>query len=141
VVNYIVSVNNAGGGWGKKCRYLNFLIVQTIYTMLTIQNYKKLKGQYIMTHSMTESWKVLDVRENKSAYQIIIGTSDAFSKNHNNELTMKIGRERPDGASEYEYMITSIDIVIGVLNRVIIRVENIDTMDSIMYELKTIIEM
>jgi hypothetical protein len=109
--------------------------------MLTIQNYKKLKGQYIMTHSTTELWKVLDVRETKSAYQIIIGTSDAFSNNHNNELTMKIGRERPDGASEYEYMITSIDIVIGVLNRVIIRVENIDTMDSMMYELKTIIEM
>jgi hypothetical protein len=54
---------------------------------------------------------------------------------------MKIGRERPDGASEYEYMITSIDIVIGVLNRCIIRIENIDTMDSMMYELKTIIEM
>jgi len=112
-----------------------------INLMLTIQNYKKLKGQYIMTHSMTESWKVLDVRENKSAYEIIIGTSDAFSKNHNNELTMKIERERPDDASEYEYMITSIDIVIGVLNRVIIRVENIDTMDSMICELKTIIEM
>jgi hypothetical protein len=109
--------------------------------MLTIKNYKKLKGQYIMTHSMTESWKVLDVRETKSAYEIIIGTSDTFSKNHNNELTMKIDRERPDKASEYEYMITSIDIVIGVLNRVIIRVENIDTMDSMLHELKTIIEM
>jgi hypothetical protein len=109
--------------------------------MLTIKNYKKLKDQYIMTHSTTESWKVLDVRETKSAYEIIIGTSDAFSKNHNNELTMKIDRERPDAASEYEYMITSIDIVIGVLNRVIIRVENIDTMDSMLHELKTIIEM
>ena len=111
--------------------------------MLTIQNYKKLKGQYIMTHSMTESWKVLDVRETKSAYEIIIGNINpfGFAINRSKELTMKIGRERPDGASEYEYMITSIDIVIGVLNRVIIRVENIDTMDSMMYELKTIIEM
>ncbi len=121
--------------------YDTFYGKYNINLMLTIQNYKKLKGQYIMTHSMTESWKILDVRENKSAYEIIIGTSDAFSKNHNNELTMKIGRERPDGASEYEYMITSIDIVIGVLNRCIIRIENIDTMDSMMYELKTIIEM
>ena len=109
--------------------------------MLTIENYKKLNGQYIMTHSMTESWKVLDVRETKSAYEIIIGNINPFSNNHNNELTMKIDRERPDGASEYEYMITSIDIVIGVLNRVIIRVENIDTMDSMLHELKTIIEM
>jgi hypothetical protein len=121
--------------------YDTFYGKYNINLMLTIQNYKKLKGQYIMTHSMTESWKILDVRENKSAYEIIIGTSDAFSKNHNNELTMKIGRERPDGASEYEYMITSIDIVIGVLNRCIIRIENIDTIDSMMYELKTIIEM
>ena len=121
--------------------YDTFYGKRNIKLMLTIQNYKKLKGQYIMTHSMTESWKVLDVRETKSAYQIIIGTSDAFSNNHNNELTMKIGRERPDGASEYEYMITSIDIVIGVLNRCIIRIENIDTMDSMLYELKTIIEM
>ena len=109
--------------------------------MLTIQNYHKLKGQYIMTHSMTESWKVLDVRENKSAYEIIIGNINPFAINGSKELTMKIDRERPDKASEYEYMITSIDIVIGVLNRVIIRVENIDTMDSMMYELKTIIEM
>jgi len=109
--------------------------------MLTIQNYKKLKGQYIMTHSMTESWKVLDVRENKSAYEIIIGNINPFTLNRSKELTMKIGRERPDVASEYEYMITSIDIVIGVLNRCIIRIENIDTMDSMMYELKTIIEM
>jgi len=109
--------------------------------MLTIQNYKKLKGQYIMTHSMTESWKVLDVRENKSAYEIIIGNINPFTLNRSKELTMKIGRERPDVASEYEYMITSIDIVIGVLNRCIIRIENIDTIDSMMYELKTIIEM
>ena len=109
--------------------------------MLTIQNYKKLKGQYIMTHSMTESWKVLDVRETKSAYEIIIGNINPFAINGSKELTMKIERERPDKASEYEYMITSIDIVIGVLNRVIIRVENIDTMDSTLHELKTIIEM
>ena len=115
--------------------------------MLTIQNYKKLKGQYIMTHSMTESWKVLDVRETKSAYQIIIRSQVPYNIKNGTELTMKIDRERPDGASEYEYMITSyeymitsIDIVIGVLNRVILRVENIDTMDSMMYELKTIIE-
>ena len=108
--------------------------------MLTIQNYKKLKGQYIMTHSMTESWKVLDVRETKSAYEIIIRSQVPYNIKNGTELTMKIERERPDGASEYEYMITSIDIVIGVLNRVIIRVENIDTMDSMMYELKTIIE-
>ena len=39
--------------------------------MLTIKNYKKLKGEYIMTHSLTESWKILDVRENKTAYEII----------------------------------------------------------------------
>ena len=109
--------------------------------MLTIKNYKKLKGQYIMTHSMTESWKVLDVRETKSAYEIIIGNIDPFSNNGSKELTMKIDRERPDAASEYEYMITSIDIVIGILNRVIIRVENIDTVDSMIWELKTIIEM
>jgi len=109
--------------------------------MLTIQNYHKLKGQYIMTHSMTESWKVLDVRENKSAYEIIIGNINPFAINGSKELTMKIDRERPDKASEYEYMITSIDIVIGVLNRVIIRVENIDTMDSMLHKLKTIIEM
>lgn len=108
--------------------------------MLTIQNYKKLKGQYIMTHSMTESWKVLDVRETKSAYEIIIGNINPFAINRSKELTMKIERERTDNCSEYEYMITSIDIVIGVLNRVILRVENIDTMDSMMYELKTIIE-
>ena len=109
--------------------------------MLTIQNYKKLKGQYIMTHSMTESWKVLNVRETKSAYEIIIGNINPFAINGSKELTMKIERERPDKASEYEYMIISIDIVIGVLNRVIIRVENIDTMDSMLHELKTIIEM
>jgi len=121
--------------------YDTFYGKYNIKLMLTIQNYKKLKGQYIMTHSMTESWKVLDVRENKSAYQIIIGNINPFAINGSKELTMKIGRERPDGASEYEYMITSIDIVIGVLNRCIIRIENIDTMDSMMYELKTIIEM
>lgn len=109
--------------------------------MLTIKNYHKLKGQYIMTHSMTESWKVLNVRETKSAYEIIIGNINPFAINGSKELTMKIERERPDKASEYEYMITSIDIVIGVLNRVIIRVENIDTMDSMLHELKTIIEM
>jgi hypothetical protein len=90
---------------------------------------------------MTESWKVLDVRENKSAYEIIIGNINPFAINGSKELTMKIDRERPDKASEYEYMITSIDIVIGVLNRVIIRVENIDTMDSMLHKLKTIIEM
>ena len=94
-----------------------------------------------MTHSMTESWKVLNVRETKSAYEIIIGNINPFAINGSKELTMKIERERPDKASEYEYMITSIDIVIGVLNRVIIRVENIDTMDSMLHELKTIIEM
>ena len=109
--------------------------------MLTIQNYKKLKGQYIMTHSMTESWKVLDVRESKSAYEIIIRSQVPYNIKNGTELTINIGRERPDSASEYEYMITSIDIVIGVLNRCIIRIENIDTMDSMMYELKTIIEM
>jgi hypothetical protein len=109
--------------------------------MLTIKNYKKLKDQYIMTHSHIESWKVLDVRETKSAYEIIIGNIDPFAINGSKELTMKIDRERPDKASEYEYMITSIDIVIGVLNRVIIRVENIDTVDSMICELKTIIEM
>jgi hypothetical protein len=90
---------------------------------------------------MTESWKVLDVRETKSVYEIIIGNINPFAINGSKELTMKIERERPDKASEYEYMITSIDIVIGVLNRVIIRVENIDTMDSMLHELKTIIEM
>jgi hypothetical protein len=90
---------------------------------------------------MTESWKVLNVRETKSAYEIIIGNINPFAINGSKELTMKIERERPDKASEYEYMITSIDIVIGVLNRVIIRVENIDTMDSMLHELKTIIEM
>jgi hypothetical protein len=90
---------------------------------------------------MTESWKVLDVRETKSAYEIIIGNINPFAINGSKELTMKIERERPDKASEYEYMIASIDIVIGVLNRVIIRVENIDTMDSMLHELKTIIEM
>jgi neutral trehalase len=109
--------------------------------MLTIKNYKKLKGQYLMTHSMTESWKVLDVRETKSAYEIIIRSQVPYNIKNGTELTMKIGRERPDGASEYEYMITSIDIVIGVLNRCIIRIENIDTMDSMIWELKTIIEM
>ena len=109
--------------------------------MLTIKNYKKLKGEYIMTHSLTESWKILDVRENKTAYEIIVGNIDPFSNNGIRELTMKIGRERPDGASEYEYMITSIDIVIGILNRCIIRIENIDTVDSMLWELKTIIEM
>jgi len=109
--------------------------------MLTIQNYKKLKGQRILTHSLTESWEILDVRESESAYEIIIRHKDPFAINGSKELTMKIDRERPDKASEYEYMITSIDIVIGVLNRVIIRVENIDTMDSMLHELKTIIEM
>jgi hypothetical protein len=109
--------------------------------MLTIENYKKLKGEHILTHSMTESWKVLDVRETKSAYEIIIGNINPFAINGSKELTIKIERERPDKAGEYEYMITSIDIVIGVLNRVIIRVENIDTMDSMLHELKTIIEM
>ena len=109
--------------------------------MLTIENYKKLKGEYIMTHSLTESWKILDVRENKTAYEIIVGNIDPFSNNGIRELTMKIGRERPDGASEYEYMITSIDIVMGILNRCIIRIENIDTVDSMLHELKTIIEM
>jgi hypothetical protein len=121
--------------------YDTFYGKYNITLMLTIKNYKKLKGQYIMTHSTTESWKVLDVRETKSAYEIIIGNINPFAIKRSKELTMKIGRERPDGASEYEYMITSIDIVIGVLNRCIIRIENIDTMDSMIWELKTIIEM
>jgi hypothetical protein len=90
---------------------------------------------------MTESWKVLDVRETNKEYEIIIRSQVPYNIKNGTELTMKIGRERPDSASEYEYMITSIDIVIGVLNRCIIRIENIDTMDSMIYELKTIIEM
>ena len=108
--------------------------------MLTIQNYKKLKGERIITHSFTESWKVLDVRESESAYEIIIRHQNQFAINGSKELIIKIERERPDKASEYEYMIKSIDIVIGVLRRYIIRIENIDTMDSMMHELKTIIE-
>ena len=109
--------------------------------MLTIHNYNKLKGQYIMTNSLTESWKVVGVMESESAYEIFVRHQDPFAINGSKELIIKIYRERPDKASEYEYMITSIDIVIGVLNRVIIRVENIDTMDSMLHELKTIIEM
>ena len=110
--------------------------------MLTIQNYNKLKGERIITHAFTESWKVWRMKETKTAYEIIIRHQEPFTfKYQGKELIIKIYRERPDKASEYEYMITSIDIVIGVLNRVIIRVENIDTMDSMLHELKTIIEM
>ena len=109
--------------------------------MLTIKNYNKLKGEHILTNSLTESWKVVGVAESESAYEIFVRYQDPFAPNGSRrELIIKIYRERPDKASEYEYMITSIDIVIGVLNRVIIRVENIDTMDSMMHELKTIIE-
>ena len=57
-----------------------------------------------------------------------------------NALYTMIERERPDRASEYEYVINLIEVGIGVLRRYIIRIENIDTMDSMMHELKTIIE-
>ena len=108
--------------------------------MLTIENYKKLKGEYIMTHSLTESWKILDVRENKTAYEMIIRHQEPFTfKYQGKELIIKIERERPDMASEYEYVIIVLS-GIGVLRRYIIRIENIDTMDSMMHELKTIIE-
>ena len=109
--------------------------------MLTIKNYNKLKGERIITHAFTESWKVWRMKETKTAYEIIIRHQNQFAINGSKELIIKIERERPDKASEYEYMIKSIDIVIGVLNRCIIRIENIDTMDSMMHELKTIIEM
>jgi len=109
--------------------------------MLTIKNYHKLKGEHIITHSFTESWKVWRMKETKTTYEMIIRHQDPFSfKYQGKELVIKIERERPDKASEYEYVINLIEVGIGVLRRYIIRIENIDTMDSMMYELKTIIE-
>ena len=109
--------------------------------MLTIKNYHKLKGERIITHAFTESWKVWRMKETKTAYEMIIRHQDPFSfKYQGKELIIKIERERPDIASEYEYVINLIEVGIGVLRRYIIRIENIDTMDSMMHELKTIIE-
>lgn len=107
--------------------------------MLTIKNYNKLKGERIITHSFTESWKVWRMKETKTAYEIILKHQDPFTSN-GKQLIIKIERERPDRASEYEYVINLIEVGIGVLRRYIIRIENIDTMDSMMHELKTIIE-
>ena len=109
--------------------------------MLTIKNYHKLKGERIITHAFTESWKVWRMKETKTAYEIIIRHQEPFTfKYQGKELIIKIERERPDRASEYEYVINLIEVGIGVLRRYIIRIENIDTMDSMMHELKTIIE-
>ena len=110
--------------------------------MLTIKNYNKLKGERIITHAFTESWKVWRMKETKTAYEMIIRHQEPFAfKYQGKELIIKIERERPDKASEYEYVINLIEVGIGVLRRYIIRIENIDTMDSMMHELKTIIEM
>ena len=109
--------------------------------MLTIKNYNKLKGERIITHAFTESWKVWRMKETKTAYEMIIRHQEPFAfKYQGKELIIKIERERPDKASEYEYVINLIEVGIGVLRRYIIRIENIDTMDSMMHELKTIIE-
>ena len=109
--------------------------------MLTIKNYNKLKGERIITHAFTESWKVWRMKETKTAYEMIIRHQEPFTfKYQGKELIIKIERERPDRASEYEYVINLIEAGIGVLRRYIIRIENIDTMDSMMHELKTIIE-
>ena len=109
--------------------------------MLTIKNYHKLKGERIITHAFTESWKVWRMKETKTAYEMIIRHQEPFTfKYQGKELIIKIERERPDKASEYEYVINLIEAGIGVLRRYIIRIENIDTMDSMMHELKTIIE-
>ena len=109
--------------------------------MLTIKNYHKLKGERIITHAFTESWKVWRMKETKTAYEMIIRHQEPFTfKYQGKELIIKIERERPDIASEYEYVINLIEAGIGVLRRYIIRIENIDTMDSMMHELKTIIE-
>ena len=109
--------------------------------MLTIKNYNKLKGERIITHAFTESWKVWRMKETKTAYEMIIRHQEPFTfKYQGKELIIKIERERPDMASEYEYVINLIEVGIGVLRRYIIRIENIDTMDSMMHELKTIIE-
>ena len=109
--------------------------------MLTIKNYHKLKGECIITHAFTESWKVWRMKETKTAYEMIIRHQEPFTfKYQGKELIIKIERERPDRASEYEYVINLIEVGIGVLRRYIIRIENIDTMDSMMHELKTIIE-
>ena len=109
--------------------------------MLTIKNYNKLKGERIITHAFTESWKVWRMKETKTAYEMIIRHQEPFAfKYQGKELIIKIERERPDRASEYEYVINLIEVGIGVLRRYIIRIENIDTMDSMMHELKTIIE-
>jgi aspartyl-tRNA synthetase len=107
--------------------------------MLTIKNYNKLKGERIITHAFTESWKVWRMKETKTAYEIILKHQDPFTSN-GKQLIIKIERDRPDRASEYEYVINLIEVGIGVLRRYIIRIENIDTMDSMMHELKTIIE-
>ena len=109
--------------------------------MLTIKNYHKLKGERIITHAFTESWKVWRMKETKTAYEMIIRHQEPFAfKYQGKELIIKIERERPDKASEYEYVINLIEVGIGVLRRYIIRIENIDTMDSMVHELKTIIE-
>ena len=109
--------------------------------MLTIKNYHKLKGERIITHAFTESWKVWRMKQTKTAYEMIIRHQEPFAfKYQGKELIIKIERERPDKASEYEYVINLIEVGIGVLRRYIIRIENIDTMDSMMHELKTIIE-
>ena len=109
--------------------------------MLTIENFQRLKGERIITHAFTESWKVWRIKETKTAYEIIIRHQEPFTfKYQGKELIIKIERERPDRASEYEYVINLIEVGIGVLRRYIIRIENIDTMDSMIHELKTIIE-
>ena len=109
--------------------------------MLTIKNYHKLKGERIITHAFTESWKVWRMKETKTAYEMIIRHQEPFAfKYQGKELIIKIERERPDKASEYEYVINLIEVGIGVLRRYIIIIENIDTMDSMVHELKTIIE-
>jgi hypothetical protein len=110
--------------------------------MLTIKNYHKLKGECIITHAFTESWKVWRMKETKTAYEMIIRHQDPFTfKYQGKELIIKIERERPDMAmaTENEYVIIVLSGM-GILRRYIIRIENIDTMDSMMHELKTIIE-
>jgi hypothetical protein len=80
------------------------------------------------------------MKETKTVYEMIIRHQDPFTFEYQGkELIIKIERERPDKASEYEYVINLIEGIV-TLRRYIIRIENIDTMDSMMNELKTIIE-
>ena len=61
--------------------------------MLTIKNYHKLKGECIITHAFTESWKVWRMKETKTAYEMIIRHQEPFAfKYKGKELIININK-------------------------------------------------